>query len=171
MIRGITYIEKFINNDLELFNELVDTVNWDDSISVRRTASFGVPYNYSQMEYPFVEFTDSINLLSDKIEKELGFRPNNCLINYYTDGKSKMGYHSDRTDILEKDTGVAIISIGETRILRFKNIVDNENIINYELKSGDFIFMTDYVQDEWKHAIIKSDTDNGRISLTFRKLI
>lgn len=81
-----------------------------------------------------------------------------------------MGYHSDRTDILEEGTGVAIISIGETRILRFKNIEDNENIIDFELKSGDYVFMTDYVQDEWKHAIIKSNSDNGRISLTFRKL-
>lgn len=170
MIKEIKYIKNFINNDEELFNELKDSVEWDDSISSRRTTSFGVPYNYSQMKYLYVDFTDSLNLLADKVEKELGFRPNNCLINYYTDGKSRMGYHSDRTDILEDNTGVVILSIGETRILRFKNIEDNEKIVDYELNSSDFIFMGNSIQDEWKHSIIKSNTDSGRMSLTFRRL-
>lgn len=71
MIKEIKYIENFINNDEELFNELKDSVEWDDSISSRRTTSFGVPYNYSQMKYLYVDFTDSLNLLADKVEKEL----------------------------------------------------------------------------------------------------
>lgn len=38
------------------------------------------------------------------------------------DGTSSMGYHSDQTDNLEKNTGIAIISLGAERILRFRKI-------------------------------------------------
>lgn len=37
MIKEIKYIENFINNDKELFNELKDTVEWDDSITPKQT--------------------------------------------------------------------------------------------------------------------------------------
>lgn len=100
----------------------------------------------------------------------MNFAPNNCLINYYLDGKSSMGFHSDQTDILVENTGVGIVSIGETRILRFRNSKDKTIIKDFELTSGSFIYMTNEVQDEWQHSIPKSDTENGRMSLTFRKM-
>lgn len=81
-----------------------------------------------------------------------------------------MGYHSDQTDILEADTGIAIVSLGETRSLKFRNIANPEQFLTYELPSGSLIYMTQAVQANWQHAIPKSDTNNGRISLTFRKI-
>ena len=39
-----------------------------------------------------------------------------------------MGFHSDQIDILYGNTGVGIISIEETRILRFRNIENRELI-------------------------------------------
>ena len=81
-----------------------------------------------------------------------------------------MGFHSDQTDILVENTGIAIISLGETRILRFKNIENNELIKDFELPSGSLIYMTQEVQKLWLHAIPKSNTENGRMSLTFRKI-
>ncbi|MFT5096791.1 MAG: alkylated DNA repair dioxygenase AlkB, partial [Psychrobacter okhotskensis] len=41
-----------------------------------------------------------------------GYLPNNCLVNYYLDGSSKMGFHSDDTSQLADGTGVAILSLG-----------------------------------------------------------
>lgn len=32
------------------------------------------------------------------------------------------------------------------------------------------IYMTQEVQRDWQHAVRKSDTENGRISLTFRMI-
>jgi alkylated DNA repair dioxygenase AlkB len=81
-----------------------------------------------------------------------------------------MGFHSDQTDILETNTGIAIISIGETRILTYRNIENSEKVIDYELTNGSLIYMTQEIQKEWQHAIPKSDTENGRMSLTFRKI-
>ncbi len=169
-MNGITFIENFIDNPIELFDSLKNNLEWDERMSARKTVSYGKAYNYSQISYPFQEFTAELNEIIEKINKTLNFKPNNCLINYYLDGKSKMGFHSDQTDILYENTGVGIVSIGETRILRFRNIENRELIKDFELPSGSFIYMTNEVQDEWQHSIPKSDTENGRMSLTFRKM-
>lgn len=169
-MNGITFIHNFITNPEKLFDSLKWNVPWDERMSARKTAGFGKAYNYSQMSYPFQEFTPELKLIIESINSTLHFEPNNCLINYYLDGKSKMGFHSDQTDILYEGTGVAIVSIGETRTLRFKNIENPDVIKDYNLPAGSLIYMTNDVQEKWKHAIPKSDTENGRMSLTFRKL-
>jgi len=143
---------------------------WDESMATRKTVSFGKAYNYSQMVYPETSFLPELQALLPSLEKAIGFVPNNCLVNYYADGKSKMGYHSDQTDNLEKGTGVAIISLGTIRTLRFKNIADPKIMSDYDLRPGSLIYMTQQVQHEWQHAIPKADTNEGRISLTFREI-
>ena len=121
-MEGIIYNENFLDSHGELFEVLMKNTIWDESMLNRKTASYGKPYNYSQMQYQFQEFTREITEVIENIEELLGFRPNNCLINYYETGSSKMGYHSDQMDILEEGTGVVIISVGEARTLRFRNI-------------------------------------------------
>jgi len=140
-MEGITYIESLIENPGDLFIYLNQNVKWDESMQSRKTASFGEAYNYSQIEYPYQPFPKEIESVIDLIEVNLGFRPNNCLINYYPNGKSTMGWHSDRTDILEEGTGVAIVSIGDTRILRFRKIEDKENRVDYPLLRISLIFL------------------------------
>ena len=167
---GITFIKDFVSNPSDLFNHLIESVEWDERMSARKTASYGKAYNYSQISYPFQEFTNEINDLVDSINEVLNFKPHNCLISYYLDGKSKMGFHSDQTDILHENTGVGIISLGETRVLRFRSIADRNAIKDFELPSGSFIYMRNVIQDEWQHAIPKSQTTKGRMSLTFRKI-
>ncbi|MGB1041264.1 MAG: alpha-ketoglutarate-dependent dioxygenase AlkB [Flavobacteriales bacterium] len=169
-MNGIIFIENFIDNPTQLFHELKNNIEWDERMSARKTASFGQAYNYSQISYPFQEFTNELKSIIGLIDKTLHFEPNNCLINYYLDGKSKMGFHSDQTDILYEGTGVAILSIGETRTLRFRNIENKELKKDYDLPSGSLIYMTNEIQDEWQHSIPKSDTNKGRMSLTFRKM-
>jgi alkylated DNA repair dioxygenase AlkB len=167
---GITFIPDFVHDPECLFISLRDNVLWDERMLARKTASFGVAYNYSQMSYPFQAFSPELEAIIARISATLGFTPNNCLINYYLDGKSKMGFHADQTDILEQGTGIAIVSIGETRILRFKNIKDPAEQTDFQLPAGSLIYMTQEVQDEWLHAIPVSDTNNGRMSLTFRAI-
>jgi alkylated DNA repair dioxygenase AlkB len=170
MIDGITYIENFITNPETLFEYLKQNIVWDESMMARKTASFGVAYNYSQIHYPFVVMPENLASIIIEIEKNLGFKPNNCLVNYYLDGKSTMGYHSDQTDILVENTGIAIVSLGETRILRFRNITNKEEIVDYILPAGSLIYMTQEVQNYWQHAIPKTAAENGRMSLTLRMI-
>lgn len=165
---GITYVENFIENPNDLFELLTRTVNWDERMTARKTASFGKAYNYSQIAYPYQEFLPELEVVNLKLDPVIGFKPNNCLINYYLDGKSKMGYHSDQTDILAEGTGIAIISLGETRNLKFRSIPEPDRFLTYQLTSGSLIYMTQEIQSAWQHSIPKASTGNGRISLTFR---
>lgn len=170
-MKGITFIEHFLSTPQLLFEKLRKEVTWDERMKARKTASFGKAYNYSQISYPYQEMTPELDEIIELIAQQLHFKPNNCLINYYLDGKSKMGFHSDQTDILEEHTGVAIVSLGETRTLRFRNIADHEVVKDYPLPSGSLIYMNQEIQKEWQHAIPKSDTSEGRMSLTFRSLL
>lgn len=167
---GILYIEKFIGQPDQLFHYLVAQVKWDERMAARKTASFGKAYNYSQMAYPFQEFLPQLESINLQLEPAIGFKPNNCLINYYLDGRSKMGWHSDQTDVLVDNTGIAIVSVGETRTLQFRMKSDLKKLKEFMLPAGSLIYMTQEVQDEWQHSIPASDTDQGRISLTFRKI-
>jgi alkylated DNA repair dioxygenase AlkB len=169
-MHGIRYIGEFISSPEELFRLLRDNVIWDTRMAARRTASFGVAYNYSEIHYPDTPFIPELINILNRIDDELGFEPNNCLINYYLDGSSKMGFHSDQIDILEEDTGIAILSVGETRTLRFRNKQDKNEVVDFELPSGSLIYMTQEVQHVWQHSIPSADTNEGRMSLTFRKM-
>jgi alkylated DNA repair dioxygenase AlkB len=170
MIPGITFIDPFVAESQVLFATLEHNVQWDERMIARKTASYGNAYNYSQMDYPFQPFPPELDRLNERIGEALGFIPNNCLINFYPDGRSKMGYHSDQTEMLEAGAGIAIVSLGETRSLRFRNIADPEKTESYDLPSGSLIYMTQVVQALWQHAIPKADTTRGRMSLTFRRL-
>jgi alkylated DNA repair dioxygenase AlkB len=170
-MKGITYIENFFASPDALFTFLLENVDWDERMAARKTASFGVAYNYSQMTYPHQAMPQALSDICEKIAETIGFTPNNCLLNYYLDGKSKMGFHADQTDILATNTGVAIVSLGETRILRFRNNQNKAEIIDFPLPAGSLIYMTQAVQDDWQHAIPTTDTENGRMSLTLRAIV
>tara|TARA_R110000803_G_scaffold188464_4_gene250905 strand:- start:169 stop:684 length:516 start_codon:yes stop_codon:yes gene_type:complete len=165
---GTLYIDNFVGFD-NLFDEVIKTSTWDDTMSSRRTSSFGVPYNYSGIEYPTKPMTKTLVLICDTINELLGWRPNNCLVNHYIDGKSKMGWHSDRTDILEEGSGVVIISLGNTRTLKFREINNKDNKVSFELLDNSLFYMTSDLQNTWNHSIMGGDGE--RISLTFRKIL
>ncbi|MEM8888979.1 MAG: alpha-ketoglutarate-dependent dioxygenase AlkB [Bacteroidota bacterium] len=169
-ISGIIYRKDFISNSDELFSYLQEEVDWDRRMKARLTASFGKAYNYSQMAYPFQEMPAPLKDICEKIQEEMGYEPNNCLINYYLDGKSKMGFHSDQVDILEIDTGVGIVSLGAERNICFRQKDDKNQKVNHMLHSGSFFHMDQEVQADWEHAIPKDGTEKGRMSLTFRAI-
>ena len=81
-----------------------------------------------------------------------------------------MGYHSDQTDVLCQDTGIAIVSLGSERNLIFRNINNPEQKITYSLAHGSLLYMNQTVQQLWQHAIPTSKTTDIRLSLTFRCL-
>ena len=93
-INGLSIIEGFIDDAQVLFRKFRDEVSWDERMKSRKTASFGVSYNYSGMEYPDADMPSKLISICNQIHSLIGFAPNNCLMNYYEDGNSKMGYHS-----------------------------------------------------------------------------
>ena len=167
----LVFIDNFIENSNELFVSLRDNIVWDERIRARKTASFGVAYDYSGITYPEVEMYSELIPICNKIEAEIGFLPNNCLLNYYPDGNSTMGYHSDSAKELKVGTGVAIISLGSTRYISFRSKVDKDIKFKYQLGCGGLLYMDKTIQDNWMHAIPKQGGAGERISLSFRNII
>jgi hypothetical protein len=47
----IVLIDTFITDQSELFSELMVSVDWDERMKARKTASIGVSYDYSGITY------------------------------------------------------------------------------------------------------------------------
>lgn len=160
----------FVASPDALLEWLGVAVTWDERMRARKTASFGVPYDYSQIAYEAVSMPVELEVLCGRIEAELGFRPNNCLLNLYADGASSMGFHSDDSTALVAGTGVAIVSVGATRSIAYRSKADSSLRFDYPLPHGSLLYMSDAVQRDWLHAIPKAESAGERISLTFRAI-
>ena len=163
--------EHFLDSPDELFSYIRNNVVRDERMKARKTASFGVSYDYSGITYPQTDMFSALDSICKKIEADIGFLPNNCLMNYYLDGTSKMGYHSDSSEELKPGAGVAIISLGAERHISYRSKEDKEHKVKYLLKNGALLYMDKKVQDEWTHAIPKASGAGERVSLTFRHIL
>jgi alkylated DNA repair dioxygenase AlkB len=156
-----------------MLHHLKNDIIWDNSMMSRKTASFGTPYNYSNIHYKKSKIPEFLDDLINIVKSSNGFVPNNCLINFYYDNKSKMGFHSDQIDILYKNTGIIIFSFGSSRILRFKNKNDASVIHDIVLENNSYFYMSQEIQKEWLHSVLQDKTNekNERFSITFRKIL
>jgi alkylated DNA repair dioxygenase AlkB len=125
--------DQFDLNPPDLMYRIFAETTWDTSMKSRLTASYGVPYDYSQMEYGQVPIPDYLNPTISAIYDEWGWRPNNCLINLYPSGESRMGFHSDDTKNLFPGTGIVIFSLGGTRTLVFREKVNASNYRHFSM--------------------------------------
>lgn len=160
----------FVAQSPTLFARLSETIEWNEAMRARKTASFGAPYNYSQMSYPSRDFLPELGELLPALHQTIGWTPNNCLINFYPDGDATMGFHFDSLEPLESGTGVAIVSLGEERILTFSRRDDKSVRFEQPMPPGSLLLMPAEVQNEWLHAVLKQPGSGARMSLTFRRL-
>lgn len=147
--------------------ELVAVVRWDESTKARKTASFGKPYDSSQMSYETSRLLPRLVDVADCLLARLNVSFNNCLLNLYETGQNTMGFHSDRTDNLLEGTGVAIVSLGSARAITFRSM-DQTLYVDHALLPGSLLYMNAGVQNHWMHAIRKQEGVGPRISLTWR---
>ena len=127
-------------------------------------------YNYSGITCEFLPMHPLLIPVVDKLEACLGFRPNNCLLNFYENGEATMGFHSDSTAELVSGTGVAIVSSGASRRITFQYKRGEKEEFAYPLVGGSLLYMSAQIQVDWRHAIRKQPDSGGRISLTFRQI-
>jgi alkylated DNA repair dioxygenase AlkB len=167
----VQFLPAFVADPAALLGWLQKEAMWDERMRSRRTASFGVAYDYSQIAYPDTAMPPQLGSLCTAIERELGFCPNNCLVNDYPDGNSKMGYHSDQLDRMAPETGVAILSLGATRVMAFRLKRDHQARHELPLPAGSLLYMPAGMQADWQHAIPPMPDAGARISLSFRALV
>ena len=155
----------------QLYCRLVAEVDWDQRMKSRKTACFGQPYDDSGLAYQVRPMHPLLVLVLAQVSHALGFVPTNCLLNYYPDGDSTMGYHSDATHNLDANSGIAIVSLGASRELSFRHKHDHSQRAGFVLPHGSLFYMSQATQDFWTHAVKRSDVQGGRISLTFRRIL
>ena len=73
----IRLTENFVPDAAALFDQLVGGIAWDSRMRARKAASFGVPYNYSGIEWPAVPFPDPLVPVLNQVSAAAGFTPNN----------------------------------------------------------------------------------------------
>lgn len=131
---------------------LLADVIWDERMRARRTASFGVPYNYAGQHYDAAPMPPRIAAVADGASAHAGHPFNNCLANLYETGDNTMGFHQDSYDRLVPDSTVAIFSLGATRRLVFRSL-DGNHRTELTLEHGSLLLMTAVTQRGWAHAV------------------
>jgi alkylated DNA repair dioxygenase AlkB len=167
-IPGIVYIDGFVADPAALLDWALGAVPWDDRIRARKTASYGVPYNYGGLSYTAQPFPEPLEAVRRAVVAQTGIDVNNCLLNLYPDGRSRMGFHADRT--VDVVGGVSIVSVGAERPLRFRRTAQTDDRLDYLLASGSLLYMPQQVNLVWQHALPRSSKRDPRISFTFRQV-
>lgn len=148
------------------------TVDWDRGMKSRLTASYGQPYDYSQMRYVERPMHPALVEVCTQAMELVGFLPNACLLNYYADARAKMGFHADTRTRLSPDSAVLILSLGAARVLRFRRMDARERQVDYLLEPGSLVVVPHAVQDEWQHALPRvPEVTGARISVTLREVL
>jgi len=160
--------QDFFPEHAALFELLSKGICWDESMAVRKTASFGVPYNYAQLSYPAVPIHTALLPVAEKLLLQLKIEFNNCLLNFYESGENTMGYHADDTTGLQTNTGVAIVSLGSARNITYRSKLNPTIRHAFNLAPGSLLYMDSTLQESWVHAIRKQRDVGPRISLTWR---
>jgi len=102
-------------------------------------------------------------------QQQIDQRLNGMLLNWY-DGQAGhyIGAHRDSTKGLLNDSSIIMISLGGTRVMRFRSVSES-GFIDLEIHNGDVIIMPLSTNKHFKHEIprFKRHQDK-RISITLR---
>lgn len=180
------YFPQFLTATLaqEYFEHLLEQTPWQqDDITVfgkvyaqpRLTALYGnngLPYSYSNIEMHPHEFTSALSEIKDKVERHTGHQFTSCLLNLYRNGKDSNGWHADDEKELGPHPTIASVSLGATRIFKFREKANKKNTYKLELTAGSLLLMKGTTQSLWQHQIPKTTKAVGpRINLTFRTIL
>ncbi len=179
------YIPQFYSQEESkiLFQRLSQEIKWKNDVVIifgkkmvmnRLSAWYAeqtLEYTYSKITRKAEIFNDIMLEIKSKIEKETGERFNSCLLNFYHSGNDGMGWHSDDEDSIVKNSCIASLSLGESRVFHFKHKIEKSKV-SISLENGSLLLMKNEIQQYWKHSLPKSKkVKSPRINLTFRKSV
>ncbi|MFJ9776037.1 alpha-ketoglutarate-dependent dioxygenase AlkB [Kitasatospora sp. NPDC101157] len=158
----------------QLFEQLAATVPWraeqremyERTVDVPRLlASYG-----ADAEPPHPVLGEARTVLSRHYAPELGEPFRTLGLCYYRDGRDSVAWHGDRIGRgAREDTMVAILSVGEPRVLALRPRSGGAAVVRRPLGHGDLVVMGGSCQRTWEHAIPKTARPVGpRISIQFR---
>ena len=144
----IIHTPLFLENSEELFNTILQKTEWSKINYFKRHVSH---YSCNILK---------LNIILLDIEKQFSRKVTGAFLNYYENGNEYAPYHADKYNC---DT--CLISLGTTRILRYKENETKENF-DYVLNSGDLLFIPNEMNNKYKHSLLKTKkVDKARISI------
>lgn len=167
---SLLYLPDVVCAPAAVFAALASSIAWDTRMRARKTACFGVPYDYSGMRYAEQPMPPQLDEPAALVERHVGARPNSCLVNLYEDGQARMGFHVDSEAQLVDGAGVTVISLGSARTLVFRKLADRGVRVGVRLASGSLLHMPRASQRVWQHGVPGEGGASPRMSCTFRQL-
>lgn len=116
----------------------------------------------------------TVPLLNIKAKLEAKFETsfNECLLNYYRDGKDYMNWHRDNAHALGEYPVIVTASFGATRIFQFRDYKEKVPVVSLELDHGSVLLVKKQTQEFWEQRLPKTTLSLGpRINLTFRLML
>lgn len=137
----------------------------------RRVAWYGekeYKYRYSGVTKVAKIWNEEILKLKTLVESICRTHFNSCLLNYYPDGNSGMGWHSDDEESLTENSSIASLSFGAERKFSLKS-KNGGSALSILLENGSLLEMKGSTQKHWLHCLPKSKKiSEPRINLSFR---
>lgn len=137
----------------------------------------GAKYRYSGRTEVARAWTPELRAIKELVERATGAKYNFLLVNRYESLQDSVQWHADDEEAIVKNTSIASVSIGATRVFRYRlaerDPVTNKQgpIMSVKLTSGSLVEMRGTMQQHYLHEIPKKKGDDGvRYNLTFRLL-
>jgi alkylated DNA repair dioxygenase AlkB len=132
----------------------------------------GVSYHYSGITRPAKLWPEPLRILKEKIETSQKAKFNFVLCNFYPDGQSGLGWHSDDEKDLVPNAPIASISLGAERDFYLRERDTHEVVVKIKLAHGSLLMMKEQTQKFYQHHVPKrAKCMTPRINLTFRRML
>jgi alkylated DNA repair dioxygenase AlkB len=132
-------------------------------------------YGYSGIRLTPAPWSNSVDLIRQRIKELTGCAFNSVLLNRYRSGQDSVAWHADDEPELGPDPVIASVSFGCERTFQLKRKKDAKNDpkrVEIVLRNGSIVIMKNGLQNNWVHQIPKVKNKIGeRINLTFRTII
>ena len=184
--KNLNYIADVFNerDRVDLMYVLQQTIEWRQEYltifgkthpTPRLTAWYGEAhciYKYSGHTCLPLPWTTELLSIKNQVEQFASGHTFNCvLLNYYRDGRDKMGWHADDEKELGQNPVIASVSFGATRRFDFKHKVKREEKFSLDLHSGSVLIMQGDLQHHWLHQLpVQKRIQEPRINLAFRNI-
>lgn len=149
---------------------------FDKMIEVPRYyQSYGKDYNFSGVKNTSIEVPPTLQKYLDYVNsKEPDYDFNGILVNWYPDGKSYIGFHSDDESQLVKESPIYCFSFGQKRKFVLQEKYGEKKRKDFIVSNNSYIVMGGQCQKYYKHSIPKItrkaelESCGRRISITLR---
>ena len=168
----------------QLFEVLNSSLAWEQSVIQIYGKSTAIPrlnawygdegaiYQYSGYQLPLHSWTEELQTLRLRLQRELGVAFNSLLANLYRNGQDSVGWHSDNEPELGPDPIIATVSLGAERRFSLRRRGRPDKAVNVDLPNGSLLVMGAGTQRHWQHCVRPSQKVQApRISLTYRNCL